>query len=171
MTTWTIPAIKPITREGVPTALQKAHRYRLLNDSVAAESICLDVLSVEPENEDALITHVLAITDQFVGVHGEDRSRAKDAVARLTDPYKNAYYNGVICERWAKAVHNRGGPQAAEISFDWLEKAMTWYAKAEELGTAGNDEAILRWNTCVRMMLRDPHLRPSEDEAWEPSLE
>ena len=85
MTTWTIPAIKPITREGVPTALQKAHRYRLLNDSVAAESICLDVLSVEPTNEDALITHVLAITDQFAGVHGDDRTRAIDAVARLTE--------------------------------------------------------------------------------------
>ena len=171
MTTWTIPAIKPITREGVATALQKAHRYRLLNDSVAAESICLDVLAVDPNNVEALAMHVLAITDQFAGVHGEDRSRAKDAVTRLTDPYKHAYYSGVICERWAKAVLNRGGPQAAEICFDWLEKAMTWYLKAEELSTSGNDEAILRWNTCVRMMMRDSHLRPREDEAWEPSLE
>lgn len=171
MTTWTIPAIKPITREGVAAALQKAHRYRVLNDSVAAESICLDVLAAEPNNVEAQAMHVLAITDQFAGVHGEDRSRAKEAVARITDPYKNAYYNGVICERWAKAVHNRGGPQAAEISFDWLEKAMTWYAKAEEMSTPGNDEAILRWNTCVRMMTRDPHLRPREADAWEPSLE
>ena len=171
MTTWTIPAIKPITREGVAAALQKAHRYRVLNDSVAAESICLDVLAVEPDNVEALAMHVLAITDQFTAVHGEDRARAKEAVARLSDPYKNAYYNGVICERWAKAVLLRGGPQAAEMAYDWLEKAMTWYEKAEKLGTAGNDEAILRWNTCVRMMMRDPHLRPSEAEAWEPSLE
>ena len=169
--TWTIPDIKPISREGVGAALLKAHRYRVLNDSVAAESICLDVLGVEPDNEEALVMHVLAITDQFASGHGEDRTRALAAVERLHDAYKNAYYNGVICERWAKAVLHRAGPQASEIAFDWLEKALVWYAQAEQSGPAGNDEAILRWNTCVRMMTRDSRLRPTEAEVWEPSLE
>ena len=169
--TWTPPAIKPISREGVAAALLKAHRYRLLNDSVAAESICLDVLDVEPGNVEALVMHVLAITDQFAAGQGEDRARAGTAVARLTDPYRHAYYNGVICERWAKAVLQRATPRAAEMAFDWIEKALAWYAKAENVRAAGNDEVILRWNTCVRMLSRDPHLRPREAEAWEPSLE
>lgn len=169
--TWVPPALKPITHEGVAAALAKAHRYRLLNDSVAAESICLDVLSVEPQNEEALVMHVLAITDQFAAGRAEDRARAAVAVSQMTDTYKHAYYNGVMCERWAKAVLQRTVPRGAEMAYDWIDKAMGWYAKAEQACVPGNDEAILRWNTCVRMLLRNSYLRPREAEAWEPSLE
>ena len=169
--TWTPPAIKPISREGVAAALQKAHRYRLLNDSVAAESICLDVLSVEPDNVDALVTHVLAITDQFADGHAADHARARVAVARLHDPYSHAYYNGVICERWAKAMLHRTTGQSTEMAYDAIDKALGWYAKAEGLRAPGNDEVILRWNTCVRVLTRNPELRPREEDAWEPSLE
>ncbi len=163
--------IKPITKEGIVTALQKAHRYRVLNDSVAAESICLDVLAVDPRNEDAMVTHVLAITDQFPTGVAEDHRRAEEAVERLSDPYRRAYYHGVICERWAKAVLQRAVPRAHEMAHEWIEKALGWYAKAEQLRAPGNDEAILRWNTCVRMLQRDPRIKPREAEAWEPSLE
>ena len=169
--TWVAPAVKPVSHQGVAAALAKAHRYRLLNDSVAAESICLDVLSAEPQNEEALVMHVLAITDQFASGHAEDRARALVAVAQLADAYKNTYYNGVICERWAKAVLQRTVPRGAEMAYDWIDKAMTWYEKAEQASAPGNDDAILRWNTCVRMLQRNPHLRPREAEAWEPSLE
>ncbi len=169
--TWSPPAIKPISHEGVAAALQKAHRYRLLNDSVAAESICLDVLSVEPDNVEALVMHVLAITDQFSTAQAADRARARIAVARLTDPYQSAYYNGVICERWANAMLHRGAPESAEMAYDSIEKALAFYGSAEGVRTPENDEVILRWNTCVRMLQRDPQLRPREAEAWEPSLE
>ena len=169
--TWTPPAIKQISRGGVAAALQKAHRYRLLNDSVAAESICLDVLSLEPDNVDALVTHVLAITDQFSTGHAADRARARVAVARLVDPYANAYYNGVICERWAKAMLQRETLGATEIAYDSIEKALEFYEKAEGVRPPGNDEVLLRWNTCVRMLERDPNLRPREAEPFEPSLE
>jgi hypothetical protein len=166
-----MPSLKPITREGVAAALQKAHRYRVLNDSIAAESICLDVLAVDPGNPDAIVMHVLAITDQFPQGRGDDLRRATDAVATLTDPYRRAYYQGIIAERWAKAILHRGLPRAAEMAYEWIERALGWYAEAEELRTPGNDEAILRWNTCVRMLQRDPHLRPRAEEAYEPSFE
>lgn len=169
--TWTPPAVKPISREGVAAALQKAHRYRLLNDSVAAESICLDVLNVEPDNVEALVMHVLAITDQFSTGSAEDHARARVAVARLRDHYRNAYYNGVICERWAKAMLHRTTGQSTAMAFDAIDKALAWYAKAEGVRETGNDEVILRWNTCVRMLTRNPELRPREEDAWEPSLE
>jgi hypothetical protein len=163
--------IKPISPAGVATALEKAHRYRLLNDSIAAESICLDVLALEPSNRDALVTHVLAITDQFATGSMDDLQRAEAAVARLTDPYATAYYHGVICERWAKAVLQRATPRAHEMAHDWVEKALAFYATAEQRRPSGNDESILRWNTCVRMLERDPRIKPREAEAWEPSLE
>ena len=70
--------LKPITREGTPAALEKAERYRLLNDSSAAESICLDVLEIDPANQQALVTLLLSITDQFGEELSEGVRRARD---------------------------------------------------------------------------------------------
>ena len=166
-----MPELKPITLAGVPAALQKANRYRLLNDSAAAESICQDILLVDPTNVDAIITHVLAISDQFAESMGDSLARSRDAVAHLTDPYRHAYYNGIICERWAKAILRRGMARSEEAAYDWFMKAMSWYEKAEALRPEGNDESILRWNTCVRVMARNPRIRESEAEVYVPDLE
>ena len=43
---------KPISKDVIPSALAKAERYRLLNEPGEAESICLDVLQIEPDNQD-----------------------------------------------------------------------------------------------------------------------
>jgi hypothetical protein len=163
-----MPSIKPITTAGIPAALQKAQRYRVLNDSSAAESICLDVLALDPQHAEALVTYVLAITDQFAQTHGAGLAQAHEAVARLTDPYKNAYYNGIICERWANSIVQRGLPRAGSMAYDWIARALHYYEQAERIRPAGNDEAILRWNTCVRMLDRDSSLKPAEAEAAEP---
>ena len=163
--------LKPITPEGVPAALLKAHRYRLLNDSSAAESICEDILAIVPDNSEALVTLVLAVTDQFDRTQGEGLRRAREVAARLTDPYAGAYYQGIICERWAKAVLAREIPGAAALAYEWLDKAMAAYEKAEALRPAGDDDAILRWNSCARHIQADPRLRPREADAYEPDFE
>jgi hypothetical protein len=164
--------IKPITRGGLAAALQKAHRYRLLNDSLAAESICMDVLAIDPANPEAIVTWVLAITDQFPEGHADDLKRAMEALRQLADPYRHAYYEGIIAERWAKSIMHRGVPRAEEMAWEWVEKALACYERAEAQRPAGNDEAILRWNTCVRLLERHPGMQPrGETEAYEPSLE
>jgi len=163
--------LKPITSAGVPAALKKANRYRLLNDSLAAESICLDVLTVDPGNVEAIVTHVLSITDQFPGAPGGALARAQAAAEGLKDPYSYAYYHGIVCERWAKAIVHRNVPDAGTLAYEWVARALEWYEKAEALRPAGNDESILRWNTCVRMLHRDSSLRPREAEAYEPAFE
>lgn len=162
--------LKPISREGVPAALQKAERYRLLNDSTAAESICLDILEVDGENQQALVMLLLSITDQFVEDGGDGVKRAKEVLPRLKDDYKRAYYTGIISERKAKALLHRGGLGVEAVARDWFHDAMKWYEKAEAIRPAGNDEAILRWNTCARMLGRhEPTKAPSEE--YEPTLE
>jgi hypothetical protein len=163
--------LKAITREGVAAALQKAHRYRVLNDSGAAESICLDVLAVEPTNVEAIVMHLLAITDQFDAGRAEDLKRAEAAVVGLKEAYKNAYYSGIIAERWAKSVLKRGVPRGEEMAFESIDRAFGWYAKADSLKAVGNDEAILRWNACVRLLGANPKVRAGEKEAYEPALE
>ena len=57
--------LKPLSREAVPAALEKAMRYRLLNEPGEAESICHDVLHVDPGNQQAIVTLLLALTDRF----------------------------------------------------------------------------------------------------------
>ena len=161
--------LKPISTAGVPTALQKAERYRLLNDSSAAESICLDVLALDPENQAALTTLLLALTDQFGIEAGETTRRAMEVVPQLHDEYRRAYYTGIICERRAKAQLHRGGMNDAGIAADWLHKAMHWYEQAESLRPSGNDEAILRWNTCARLLRRHEHAEAPND--YEPAFD
>jgi hypothetical protein len=163
--------LKPISRAGVPAALQKAERYRLLHDSSAAESICLDVLEVEPGNQQALVMLVLAITDQMRDGLVESVTRARAVLPRLTDEYKRQYYAGIICERRAKAQMYQGGPRTREVAAQWLKEAMSFYERAEALSPAGTDEAILRWNTCARLLNRNAMLHPNVEEPYEPSFE
>jgi hypothetical protein len=159
-----MPRLKPISKESVPLALQKAERYRLINDPSSAESICLDVLTVDPENQQALVTLLLAITDQFNEGPVEGVRRAREVLPRLQGEYKRAYYGGIICERCAKAQLRSGGPRSGEMAHHWLSEAMGWYEKAEAQRPAGHDEAILRWNTCERLLARNPPLRPGAEE-------
>jgi hypothetical protein len=162
---------KPITKEGVPAALQKAERYRVINDPTSAESICLDVLAVSPESQQALVTLLLAITDQFGEAPTEGVRRAREVLPRLQDAYKRVYYAGIICERCAKAQLRSGAPKAGEMAYHWLREAMSWYEQAQAQRPAGNDEAILRWNTCGRLLARNPHWAASPEEPVPLSLE
>jgi hypothetical protein len=162
---------KPISRDAVAHALEKAERYRLINDPSSAESICLDVLAVDPDNQQALVTLLLAITDQFPEAPTEGVQRAQEILPHLNDPYRRTYYAGLICERCAKAQMRSGMLGSGEMAYHWLREAMTWYEKAELQRPTGNDEAILRWNTCARLLARHAHLRPSSAEPVEMGLE
>lgn len=164
-------SLKPITGAGVPAALEKAERYRLLNDSTAAESICQDVLEIDPTNQLALTTLLLAITDGFADNAADAVARARDVLPRLDDEYKRHYYAGIICERRATAHLRRGGPRAHEVADGWLREAMPHYERAEHMRPAGNDEAILRWNACARLLNRSERLHPRVHEEFEPALE
>ena len=160
--------LKPLSQEAIPAALAKAERYRLLNEPAEAESICLDILEVQPDNQQALVMLLLALADQFD--EGRQTKDAEDVIPRLKDQYERAYYDGIVCERRAKALHKRGGLGSGFLAYDWFRKAMTWYERAEQLRPRGNDDALLRWNACARLLLRNPQLEPRPEERAEPVL-
>ena len=162
--------LKLLTKVAVPKALERAERYRFLNEPGEAESICLDVLHVDPSHQDALITMLLALTDQFQG-DSAALPKAREVVPRLAGEYERAYYSGIICERRAKALIRHGGPGSGYVAYDGLREAMGWYEKAEALRPPGNDDATLRWNTCARILMSHPHLQAGPQEMWEPPLE
>jgi hypothetical protein len=161
--------LKNISRDSIPSALEKAERYRLLGEPDLAESICLDILEVDPSNAKAIIILLLAITDQFNTSSSGDVNRAQQLLPRLQSEYERLYYSGIISEREAMAILNRvsGGQFAV---YEWLNEAMEFYEKAEAVRPPGNDDAILRWNTCARQIMRH-HLQPLNEKYVEPPLE
>lgn len=163
--------LKPLAADAIPRALEKAERYRLLNEPSEAESICHDVLRIEPENQQALMTLLLALTDQFEDGMGGHLSAAREVLPRLRSEYDRAYYAGLIAERHGKAHLRGGGPGAATMAHECLHEAMEYYASAEAVRPPGNDDALLRWNACARLLMRDhAEVRPAEDR-FEPFLE
>src|SRR5688500_2164038 len=102
--------LKNLSEEAVSAAIEKAKHYRLLNEPGAAESICLDILQIEPDNQEALITIVLAMSDRFAKDYTVGGSQIQDYLSQITDEYKRAYYTGIIYERRAKATLSRNTP-------------------------------------------------------------
>ena len=159
--------LKRITVDGIPHALEKAERYRLLNDPEQAESICRDILAVEPDNQETLRTLVLALTDQFSSGHAHAGGReARGFVNSLRDEYERAYYTGIVFEREARAFLGRAGV-IRSAAYDGFRQAMEWYDRAEDLRPQGNVDALLRWNSCVRTIERE-HLEPEREEREQP---
>jgi hypothetical protein len=160
--------LKPISVEGIPEALAKAERYRLLNEPALAESICLDILAIVPDHQHALISLLLARTDQF---HSNPQPKgAQEVLAQIKGDYEQAYYAGVLWERLGSARMRQGGRGAGTAAYHALRDAMSDYETAMKFAPHGNDDAILRWNTCARMIMQNPHIQASAEHdphAWQ----
>jgi hypothetical protein len=164
--------LKPLSVDSIPRALEKAERYRLLNEPAEAESICQDILRIDADNQQALVMLILALTEQFddgiSGIHAE----AREAVARLRDRYERVYYAGIIAERRGKSLLRAGGPGASSVGHESIREAMDQYTEAEALRPSGNDDPLLRWNACARVLMRDhADLPAAVGERFDPLLE
>jgi hypothetical protein len=160
--------LKRLSKDGIEAALRKAERYRLLNEAWEAESICRDVLEADPGNQQALTALLLCLTDQYESLEGADPSAARALLPKLATDYARAYYEGIICERWAKRILKRDVPGTGSMVYDWLHQAMDHFERAEKLKPSGDDSALLRWNTCARLIESDRRIRPAPAEEREP---
>jgi hypothetical protein len=162
-------ALKPISRDSIDGSLAKAERYRLLNEPSEAESICRDILAVDRGNRQARVSLILALTDQ---IHQDKRAfaTAQNEISALEAEYDRAYYAGIVWERRAKALHGAGAMGSGGDVYDWLVNALHHFEEAERLRPAGNDDALLRWNACVRYLDRHQELRPKTRDVHEPIL-
>jgi hypothetical protein len=160
--------LKKLTGAGVSAALAKAERYRLLNEPEPAESICRDVLEIEPRNQEALQLLILALTDQFGTSSASRVRRAQDLVGLIEDEYRRHYLMGLVHEREGRSSLRRAtGSQAAygnQAAYESFRDAMEEYERAEALRPAGIDDPILRWNSCVRIIEREG-LSPETPQA------
>lgn len=162
--------LKPLSVDALPTALAKAERYRLLNQPEQAESICLDILAASPNDQQALIHLILALTEQFHDGESGRVSEAQALLPRFHREFDRAYYAGIICERRGRSLLAHGTPGSGYLAYDWFRDAMNWYEKAQAMSRPGNEDAVLRWNTCARFLNGHPHLVPPPQERPEPML-
>jgi hypothetical protein len=161
--------LKPLDVDAVPGALAKVERYRLLNEPEQAESICRDILLAVPEHQQALVMLILTLSDQF---EKQPRmvSEALEAAGKLSGEYDRAYYTGMIWERRARARFHAGGYGGNPTVYRWFGEAMRWFEEAERLRPHGNDDALLRWNTCARFLNAHPEVCPEPETAYEPQM-
>lgn len=158
--------LKTISKNGIAEALAKVQHYRYLNQAEEAESICRDILAVDPENQMALRQLGLAITDQFTGGMSDRFNEAHSLFEKLTSAYERSYYQGILNERRAKA-QLRAGHRAHSLLASF-ENALHFFEEAEKIRPQANDDAILRWNRCLRLMQSVPELA-GESEVFEAS--
>lgn len=163
--------LKAISKASVDSALRKAERYRLLNEPREAVSIGRDVLEVDPDNNKAQTIMILALSDLLKDRLSGTAKEARDLVGRLDGEYERAYYSGVLCERSAKTVFQGKGIGTGSVAYEGLREAMDWYEKAEALRPEDNDDALLRWNTCARLIMQHHDLRPVPEDDTQPFLE
>ncbi|MBN4077624.1 hypothetical protein JYT25_00580 [bacterium AH-315-C20] len=163
--------LKELHKESIPKAVERAKHYRLLNDPWQAESICRDILQVDPDNEDAILILILALTDQF-GTNTHKTASTKESyelAKRLKTQYKQLYYRGLIEEHLGKAALLRDTPRVKYIAYEFYRNAMDWYTDAAEFHPEDNEESILRWNACVRA-IRDFKLESAPNVIHEHPL-
>ena len=165
--------LKQLSAAAIPAALAKAERYRLLNEPEQAESICEDVLAIDPGNVEAKAMLILALTDQLADGapdRGQALSRAQALAATVASEYHRAYFRGLIAERRGRALLSRGGAGSRANAGEWLREAMECFAEAEPMRPADDDSAILRWNACQRLFDRHPELSQKHEDSSEPVM-
>lgn len=157
--------LKPLSKDGIEASIGKAEQYRLLNQPVLAESICLDILLASPDNERASTILLLALTDQF----DSSSSKAKQAMTiakSMKDEYSRLYYSGIIAERLGSAALKSRGHGSNSDAYEWYREAMEFFEKADAINEENNNDPVLRWNTCARMIMQY-HLaeRPADNPS------
>jgi hypothetical protein len=162
--------LKRLTQEGVPGALEKARHYRLLNEPGTAESICRDILQVDPDHRDGRVLLLLALTDQFGRGLAERYDEALSLCQAFPDPYQRAYYTGIVQERRAKAHHRAAAPGSGTVAREWFRAAMASFEEAERLRPQGDDSSILRWNSCARRLMAHGDLHPTPEDHDHPPV-
>jgi hypothetical protein len=161
---------KPLAKVAIPSATEKAKHYRLLGEPSAAESICRDILRIEPNHQEVLVILILAMCDQFGEGYRVAPGTVLEIIKRLENEYERIYYTGISHERRGTASLRSGSPGSGFMAYDCFIDAMEWYEKAEKLAPEHNNDPVLRWNTCTRLIERN-RLEPMPKEEHEPFLE
>lgn len=152
-----------IHKNSIALALEKAKQYRTLLEPEIAISICLDILEIDEDNQNTLVVYILALTDQLSHTHKKTYERKViQAISKLKSKYEKLYYTGIFYERKARAMLKHS--MSHNFACDVFTKAMDFYEQARKIHPKGNDDAILRSNSCIRT-IEKYKLKPKKDSS------
>lgn len=147
--------------EAIELALDKARQYRSLLEPEMAESICLDIINIDSDNQAVLVVYILSLLDQ---IPSPDKKIEVKTIERIIDQlsssYQRFYYSGLLHERMARYMVTQTMSHA--FAYDYFYQALRCYDHAREISPVGNDEATLRWNSCIRTIEQEK-LKPHQD--------
>jgi len=162
--------IKPLPRNDVEAVLSLAGKCRAAGESEAAESMCLDALELEPDNQAVLVLLLLARTDLIDRGLPRWVERARQVLPRLTGAYDQAYYAGLICERQARYMLLQRGSRSGSIAWEWFQFALEHYAEASRIDPE-RLEPVLRSNSCERLVSGNRYCAPGPSDREEHGIE
>lgn len=150
-----------IHADAIEAAIETAKQYRSLLEPEIAESICLDILKIDSKNQAALVVYILALTDQLNQAEKQSQIKAiLRAIEKLDNEYQRFYYTGLLSERRARFLITQ--PMSHSFAYDYFYEALENYQQAQKIRPEHNDEAILRWNSCIRTIQKEK-LQPRRD--------
>jgi len=162
--------IKPLPRSDVAAVLSRADKCRAAGESDVAESMCLDALELEPDNQAALVVLLLARTDLIDRGMSRGVERAREVLPRLTAAYDQAYYAGLICERQARYMLSQRGSRSGAIAWEWFQFALEHYEDASRIDPE-KLEPVLRSNACTRLVAGNRYCAPRSSDLEEHGIE
>lgn len=93
-----------------------------MNEPSLSESIGLDILESEADNEKALIILILMLTDQFNRSVYTKAKQARELVGRLKTEYEKLYSSGIIANDRRKRRSPRPIPGHGTMPLNGSEK-------------------------------------------------
>lgn len=150
-----------IHKDSITTVLEKARQYRSLLEPELAISICLDVFSVDKQNQEALVIYILALTDLYS--HQNSKLQPKkiiSAIDNLQSKFHKLYYTGIFLERKARAMLKNS--MSHSFAHEGLMEAISKYEEAEKIAPKHCSDPILRYNACIRTIQQE-NLKPRID--------
>ena len=162
--------LKTLGADQVSSALAAAEQCRAGGEAETAESICTDILEVDPGNARAIELLLWSRVDLL----GEGRyggvERAQEALALVQSDFERHYLEGVICEQQARFLIGKRGRHSSRVAYDWFRHAMDAFEEAARIAP-DRPEASLRWNACLRSIERDRHCAPDLDDGEDHGIE
>lgn len=147
-----------IHKDSIPTVLEKARQYRSLLEPDLAISICIDVFAVDPDNQEALVIYILALTDQYSHQNTKpEPTKITEAINKLSSEFHQIYYTGIYLERKARALLKN--PMSRSFAYKAFMDAIAKYEVAEKMAPDHCSDPILRYNSCVRTIEKE-NLQP-----------
>lgn len=134
------------------------------------ESICQDVLSLDPTNQEAV--ELLFRSRVSLLSKGLPRGveRAQELVPQFDGDFEKAFFSGLLRENQARYLLDRRGRQASSVAYNWFRHAMDDFEEANRQDST-RIEATLHWNACLRTLQANPHCAPNPEEAEEHGIE